>query len=555
MTQSKENPREQAFSKSPLTGNTIPQAKTHLEDDDDDTQVNHIGDDEVTQVKMSNLMKSPGQKKASTRPPFPLPPISPPPSMPDNFELEALEDLEELEEYEDDEDATQVTTPDMEHPSNTRSRNLPPPPLLPKTSPLTPSRKTPERITQTTAPPTGPIKPQMEKLDTKERHKKTNNTIPKTRTPLKKTAQNISPKPTVGRAPGQPSLEELVNLAFDAGYSDIHLGVGEQVRMRDRGEILILDRYPEIDINTFMSWLREILSEENIQKFKKELEYDGATQYEFARVRINVFDSLRGPSLVLRLIPLKILTVEQLRLPPVFKDVCNVHKGLILVTGPTGSGKSTTLAAMVDYINNEHSKHIITIEDPVEFVHRSRKSLIKQREVGMHTLLFDNALKAALREDPDVILVGEMRDKGTVNTALKASQTGHLVMGTLHTNSAIKTLERILTLYSAEEQPAMRVAMSESLVAIIAQGLCRTTDGKRAAYHDILVNTETVKDYISQGKYDEIAMLMVNGEFDGMITMNQSLFNLYQEGRITEETALERSPVPNEMAMMLRGRI
>ncbi|MFM7576161.1 MAG: ATPase, T2SS/T4P/T4SS family, partial [Microcystaceae cyanobacterium] len=168
---------------------------------------------------------------------------------------------------------------------------------------------------------------------------------------------------------------------------------------------------------------------------------------------------------------------------------------------------------------------------------------------------FDNALKAALREDPDIILVGEMRDKETVNTALKAAQTGHLVMGTLHTNSAIKTLERVLTLYTAEEQPAMRTAIAESLVAIVAQGLCRTTDGKRAGFHDILINTETVKDYVRQGKYEEIAELMRDGEYDGMITANQSLFNLYQEGRITEETALELAPVPNEMAMMLRGRI
>jgi twitching motility protein PilT len=361
--------------------------------------------------------------------------------------------------------------------------------------------------------------------------------------------------PPQGRSAGQPTLAELVKIAYDSGYSDIHLGVGELPRMRDRGEILILDQYPEIDLNTFMSWLREILREEEIQKFKKELEFDGATQYDFARVRINIFDTLRGPALVLRLIPLKILTLEQLRLPPVFRDICDAHKGLILITGPTGSGKSTTLAAMIDHINKEQAKHIITIEDPVEFVHKSHKSLIKQREVGIHTLKFDNALKASLREDPDIILVGEMRDKETVNTALKAAQTGHLVMGTLHTNSAIKTLERIFTLYTAEEQPAIRSAIAESLVAIIAQGLCRTTDGKRAAYHDILINTETVKDYILGNKYEEIGMLMEEGEFDGMITMNRSLFNLYQEGRITEEVALERSPTRNEMAMMLRGRI
>lgn len=356
------------------------------------------------------------------------------------------------------------------------------------------------------------------------------------------------------RSAGQPKLGEIVRMAYEQGYSDIHVGVGEVPRVRDRGE-MALTNYPLTDYNTFMSWVHEVLSNEDVQKFKKELEFDGATEYEFARVRINIFDSLRGHGMVMRLIPLKILTLEDLRLPPVFRDVSDAHKGLILVTGPTGSGKSTTMAAMVDYINKEHAKHIITIEDPIEFVHKSCKSLIKQREVGIHTLKFDNALKAALREDPDLILVGEMRDRETVNTALKAAQTGHLVMGTLHTNSAVKTLERILSLYNAEEQSAMRVAIAESLVAIIAQGLCRTTDGKRAAYHDILINTETVKDYIRDGKNDEITALMLDGEFDGMITMNKSLFNLYQEGRITEETALERSPTPNEMAMMLRGRI
>ena len=332
------------------------------------------------------------------------------------------------------------------------------------------------------------------------------------------------------------------------------MGVGEVPRFRNRGEIETTE-YPETDKATFMSWLKEVLTDEEIRRFQDTLDFDGATQYDFARVRINIFDSLTGPAMVLRLIPLKILTMEQLRLPPVFKDVCHYHKGLILVTGPTGSGKSTTMAAMVDYINKEMPKHIITIEDPIEFIHKSRKALIKHREVGMHTLKFDNALKAALREDPDLILIGEMRDKETVNTALKAAQTGHLVMGTLHTNSAVKTIERILNLYAAEEQPAMRVAIAESLVAVISQGLCRTTDGKRAAYHDIMINTETVKDYIRDGKNDDITALMAENEFDGMITMNKSLFNLYQEGRITEETALEMSPTANEMAMMLRGRV
>ena len=356
------------------------------------------------------------------------------------------------------------------------------------------------------------------------------------------------------RSAGQPTLEYIIRNAYESGYSDIHLGVGEVPRMRDRGEMALTD-YPKTDRKTFMSWLHEILSEEEVHKFETTLEFDGATQYDFARVRINIFDTLKGPALVMRLIPLKILTLDQLNLPPVFRDISDHHKGLILVTGPTGSGKSTTMAAMVDYINTEHAKHIITIEDPIEFVHQSRRSLVKQREVGINTLKFDNALKAALREDPDIILVGEMRDRDTVNTALKAAQTGHLVMGTLHTNSAIKTIERILTLYTAEEQDAMRVAIAESLVAVISQGLCRTTDGKRAAYHDILVNTETMKDYIKSSKYEDMHNLMQQGEYDGMNTTNQSLFELYEEGRITEETALERSPTPNEMAMMLRGRV
>ncbi|MEM7590285.1 MAG: type IV pilus twitching motility protein PilT [Cyanobacteria bacterium P01_A01_bin.83] len=397
-----------------------------------------------------------------------------------------------------------------------------------------------------------PLPPPPPSTIGKTNHNSTAGTKPsaKSNKAVKVPPANSRPK----RSPGQPSLEYIIKKAYSQGYSDIHLGVEEVPRMRDRGE-MALTEYPKTDLNTFMSWLYEILSHEEVEKFKSELEFDGATQYEFARVRINIFDTLRGPALVMRLIPLKILTMEELGLPPVFQDISDEHKGLILVTGPTGSGKSTTMAAMVDYINTEHAKHIITIEDPIEFVHRSKRSLIKQREVGINTRKFDNALKAALREDPDIILVGEMRDRETVNTALKAAQTGHLVMGTLHTNSAIKTIERILTLYSAEEQDAMRIAISESLVAVISQGLCRTTDGKRAAYHDIMVNTETVKDYIKQGKYDEIHNLMLDGDYDGMITTNQALFNLYEEGRITEEVALEMSPTPNEMAMMLRGRV
>jgi len=365
------------------------------------------------------------------------------------------------------------------------------------------------------------------------------------------------PPPQAGRSkasPGQPTLEQLVKEAYDKGFSDVHLGVAEIPRFRNRGEIETTD-YPVTDSDTFFSWLQEILSDAEIQRFKDTLDFDGANQYEFARVRINIFDTLYGPSMVMRLIPLKILTIEQLNLPQVFKELCHYHKGLILITGPTGSGKSTTMAAMIDYMNKEMPRHIVTIEDPIEFVHKSQKALIKQREVGIHTLKFDAALKASLREDPDVILIGEMRDKETVNTALKAAQTGHLVMGTLHTNSAVKTIERILGLFEPEQQDPMRLAIAESLVAVVSQGLCRTTDGKRAAFHDILINTDAIRDYIRKGDLDEVEALIPRCTFDGMCTMNQALYKLYEAGRITEETALEMSPKTNEMAQILRGRI
>jgi twitching motility protein PilT len=258
--------------------------------------------------------------------------------------------------------------------------------------------------------------------------------------------------------------------------------------------------------------------------------------------------------MVLRLIPQKIASLEELNLPAVLRTLCARPKGMVLVTGPTGSGKSTTLAAMIDWINTNMSRHILTIEDPVEFVHESRQSLIRHREVGQHTKLFHNALRAALREDPDVILIGEIRDQETLSTAIEASQTGHLVFGTLHTNSAVKTVERVLGMVPPNEQESVRRAVSETLLGVIAQGLLKTTDGKRAAFHDILVNTEACKDYIQRGELEAIEEIMARSGFDGMQTANQALQKLVEAGRVSAEAAVAQSLRPNELAQALRGR-
>ena len=370
---------------------------------------------------------------------------------------------------------------------------------------------------------------------------------------------SFPPQPAVSaKAPetagnGSPSLEAIVRVAHEEGHSDVHLGVGEAPRYRARGEMQQAD-LPITDQSVFQRWLGEILSPQQIDAFFREKEFDGSHAFPFVRVRINLLDSLRGPAMVLRLIPQTILTLEQLKLPAILKELAARPKGLILVTGPTGSGKSTTLAAMIDWINRNENRHILTIEDPVEFVHESRKSLIRHREVGLHTLRFQNALRAALREDPDVILVGEIRDRETLSTALEAAQTGHLVFGTLHTNSAVKTVERVLGMFPPEEQDSIRRSLSEALLGVIAQGLIRSTDGKRAAYHDILINTDACKDYIQRGALDDVEEIMERSGFDGMVTTNQSLQVLVEAGQVEADLAVAVSLRPNELAQALRGR-
>jgi twitching motility protein PilT len=354
-----------------------------------------------------------------------------------------------------------------------------------------------------------------------------------------------------GEQPG--SLAGIVKIADSNGFSDVHLGVGEEPRYRARGE-MVRSGWPITDTATFNRWLRELLSPAQIDAFLRDKEFDGSHAFPFVRVRINLLDSLRGPAMVLRLIPQTIASLEDLNLPPVLRELASKPKGLVLITGPTGSGKSTTLAAMIDWINRNRSCHILTIEDPVEFVHQSQRSLIRHREVGQHTLQFHNALRAALREDPDVILIGEIRDGETLATAIEASQTGHLVFGTLHTNSAVKTVERVLGMVRPSEQEAIRRAVSECLLGVIAQGLLKTTDGKRVAFQDILINTDACKDYIQRGELTEIEEIMARSSFDGMQTANQALLNLVEAGQVSIDDALAQSLRANELAQALRGK-
>jgi twitching motility protein PilT len=349
-------------------------------------------------------------------------------------------------------------------------------------------------------------------------------------------------------------MDGIVRVAYELNFSDIHLGVGEEPRYRKRGEI-VRTGWPVTDNTTFREWLREILQPSDVDIFHREKEFDGSFSFPYVRVRINVLESMRGPAMVLRLIPSKMPSMDQLNLPQQLKGIAERPKGLFLVTGATGSGKSTTLAAIINYINTTMKRHILTIEDPVEFVHESKLSLVRQREVGLHTKLFRNALKASLREDPDVILIGEIRDQETLATAIEASQTGHLVFGTLHTNSAVRTVERVLGMYPPLEQESVRRSLSECLLAVLSQGLVKTTDGKRAGYFDLFINTDACRDYIQRGQLDEIEAIMTRSSFDGMTTINQSLAELVAAGRATAEEAMHHSLKPTELSQILRGRL
>ena len=335
-----------------------------------------------------------------------------------------------------------------------------------------------------------------------------------------------------------PKIDQFLELLLKHEGSDLHLSCGSEPVMRVHGHLQRVKFRPltAADLKTLFY---EILSEGQKEQYEATMDLDFA--YEIpgaARFRGNFFNQHRGPAAVFRIIPSRVLTADELGLPEPIRKFTELNKGLVLVTGPTGSGKSTTLAAMIDLINQTRPEHILTIEDPIEFVHQSQRALVNQREVGPHTKSFATALKAALREDPDVILIGEMRDLETISLALTAAETGHLVFGTLHTNSAHKTVDRIIDTFPGELQHQVRAMLSESLRGVVAQQLLRKKGGKgRVAAHEILVGTPAVSNLIREAKTFQIPSSIQTGKRDGMILMDQSIMNLMMAGTVDADEA------------------
>ncbi len=319
--------------------------------------------------------------------------------------------------------------------------------------------------------------------------------------------------------------------------SDLHLSATNPPILRIHGE-MVPYQSPALGVDDVKRMLYSIMTEQQRSDYERDLEIDFAISFsKEMRFRVNAFNTLNGPAAVLRTIPNKILSLEELGTPDVLKKLCHLHKGLILVTGPTGSGKSTTMAAMLDYVNANEAKHIITIEDPVEFIHTSKKSLINQREVGKNTKSFAKALRSALREDPDIVLVGELRDIETIQLALTAAETGHLVMGTLHTNSAPKTIDRIIDVFPANDKEMVRAMLSVSLEGVVTQALLKKNGGGRVAVHEIMLGTGAVRNLIREGKVPQLFSIMQLGSKLGMCTMKDSIYGLLEKNIITEEVA------------------
>ncbi|MCX5867813.1 MAG: type IV pilus twitching motility protein PilT [Proteobacteria bacterium] len=332
-------------------------------------------------------------------------------------------------------------------------------------------------------------------------------------------------------------IDALLKAQLENNASDLHLSVGTPPVFRIHGDLVPL-KSRELSANDAQVLLHEILNDVQKEKLQNEWEIDLAYEIEGGRFRVNIFTERKGLGAAFRMIPVKIATVEELGLPQALKKMAELSKGLVLVTGATGSGKSTTLAALIDYINNSRNEHIITVEDPIEFVHGNKKSLIHQREVGQHTHSFAAALRSALREDPDIILVGEMRDLETIELAITAAETGHLVFGTLHTSSASRTIDRIINVFPTSQQDQIRMMLSESLKGVVSQNLCRKVDGKgRVAALEIMMGTHALSNLIREGKTYQILSLIQTGKKEGMQTMDQALMDLLMSKKITAAEA------------------
>ncbi|HKK05015.1 MAG TPA: type IV pilus twitching motility protein PilT [Gammaproteobacteria bacterium] len=336
-------------------------------------------------------------------------------------------------------------------------------------------------------------------------------------------------------------ITELLAFSVKNRASDLHLSAGLPPMIRVDGDIRRIN-VPPMEHKTVHALVYDIMNDKQRKDYEEFLETDFSFEIQgMARFRVNAFNHNRGAAAVFRTIPSQILTLEELGCPPVFKDISDAPRGIVLVTGPTGSGKSTTLAAMIDYKNNSEYGHILTIEDPIEFVHESKKCLVNQREVHRDTLGFSEALRSALREDPDIILVGELRDLETIRLALTAAETGHLVFGTLHTSSAAKTIDRIIDVFPAAEKDMVRSMLSESLRAVIAQTLLKKIGGGRVAAHEIMIGTPAIRNLIREDKVAQMYSAIQTGQGTGMQTLDQCLSDMVARGVISKQDARHKA--------------
>ncbi|PHQ25616.1 twitching motility protein PilT [Marinobacter guineae] len=340
-------------------------------------------------------------------------------------------------------------------------------------------------------------------------------------------------------------ITELLAFSAKQGASDLHLSAGLPPMIRVDGDVRRIN-LPPMEHKEVHGLIYDIMNDKQRKDYEEFLETDFSFEVPgVARFRVNAFNQNRGAGAVFRTIPSKVLTMEDLGMGQVFKDVSSVPRGLVLVTGPTGSGKSTTLAAMIDYINDTRYEHVLTIEDPIEFVHDSKKCLVNQREVHRDTLGFNEALRSALREDPDIILVGELRDLETIRLALTAAETGHLVFGTLHTTSAAKTIDRVVDVFPAEEKSMVRSMLSESLQAVVSQTLMKKMGGGRIAAHEIMIGTSAIRNLIREDKIAQMYSSIQTGGSLGMQTLDQCLEKLLQKGLISREAARAKAKMPD----------